>query len=67
MQAFAVIIAIAAALSVAFLGAGLMVSRIDYAHRLAELLRETRRLRVKHGSEIEAMQRSQQQALRRRA
>jgi hypothetical protein len=48
MTLFVVALAIAASLLAGLLVAGVMASRIDNAQRLADLVRETRRLRAAH-------------------
>jgi hypothetical protein len=48
MTPFLVVLAVAASLLAGLLVAGVMASRIDNAQRLADLVRETRRLRAVH-------------------
>ena len=48
MTPFLVALAVAASLLAGLLVAGVMASRIDNAQRLADLVRETRRLRAAH-------------------
>lgn len=52
MTAFAVLIAIAAALFTAFLATRIVVLRVDDACRLAELVRQTRALRARHRTPV---------------
>jgi hypothetical protein len=54
MTAFAAIVALAATAFTAFLALRIAVLRVDDACRLAELVRETRRLRARHRASLPA-------------
>lgn len=54
MSAFATLVALAATAFTAYLAVRIVVLRVDDACRLAELVRETRRLRARHRASLPA-------------